>query len=437
MKKVLIITYYWPPAGGPGVQRVLKFVKYLPQFGWQPLVLTVRNGAYPALDPSLERDIPKECIVHQTASFEPTLLYKKFVGMAEDQPVPNAVVTEENQNWKKKLAAKVRLNLFIPDAKITWLPAAVKTGRKIIHAHKPALIFSSSPPPTVHLIAKKLQRESGLPWVTDFRDPWTDMYYYDKVQKSEWAARLDKKLEKEVLQKSDRIITVSSHLKQLLGTKIGSSKRIRIVPNGFDEDDLSTVNEQEPFEKFTLAYAGKLNSQQNPENLWSALEQLTETKPGFRQRFQLLYMGHFAPEVERSVKAHGLDSILNYTGYLAHDQVLQNLSKSHLLLLVVPQAKDNKGILTGKVFEYLGIRRFILAIGPTDGDLAGIIRQTESGSIFGFNDTPLSFLEKLYDHWVESPKVLQTGGDISAFSRQAQTAELASLFDQLTETHGL
>lgn len=437
MKKVLIITYYWPPAGGPGVQRVLKFVKYLPQYGWQPLVLTVRNGAYPALDPSLSKDIPKECIVHQTPSFEPTLLYKRFVGMDEDQPIPNAVVTEENPNWKKKLAAKIRLNLFIPDAKITWLPPAVKTGRKIVHAHRPAVIFSSSPPPTVHLIAKKLQRESGLPWVTDFRDPWTDMYYYDKVQKSDWATRLDKKLELEVLQKSNRILTVSNQLKQLFGSKIGSSKRIRIVPNGFDEDDLAPFTNSEPFEKFTLAYAGKLNSQQNPENLWQALEHLLQTKAGFSENFQLLYMGHFAPEVEYSIKKHGLKNNLNYTGYLEHDKMLQHLSKSHLLLLVVPQAKDNKGILTGKVFEYLGIRRFILAIGPTDGDLAGILHQTESGTMFDFKDQPESFLEKLYDHWVESHTALRTKGDISAYSRKAQTEQLAFLFKQLTETQGM
>ncbi len=437
MKKVLVITYYWPPAGGPGVQRVLKFVKYLPQFGWQPLVLTVRKGAYPAVDPSLTKDIPKECIVHQTASYEPTLLYKKFVGMAEDQPIPNAVVTEENQNWKKKLAAKIRLNLFIPDAKITWWASAVNTGRKILRAHQPALIFSSSPPPTVHLIAKTLQRESGLPWVTDFRDPWTDMYYYDKVQKSSWAARLDKQLEAGVLQKSDRIITVSSQLKHLLGNKIGSAKRIQIVPNGFDEEDMAAITESQPFEKFTLAYAGKLNSQQNPENLWRALQRLMRAKPGFSERFRLLFMGQFSADVEQSIKKHGLDSVVHYTGYLAHDQVLRNLSKSHALLLVVPQAKDNKGILTGKVFEYLGIRRFILAIGPKDGDLAAILRQTASGSVYDFNDRPQPFIEKLYDQWAETQQALRTSGDISAYSRQAQTAELASLFHQLTEARGV
>jgi hypothetical protein len=158
MKKVLIITYYWPPAGGPGVQRVLKFAKYLPEFGWQPLVLTVKNGEYPAYDKSLKNDIPPECKVYTTKSIEPFKLYKKFTGMAENEAIPVATLTENKKNWKKRLAYWIRLNLFIPDAKIGWIPFAVKAGKKIIQEEKPDIILSSSPPPTVHLIAKKLAK---------------------------------------------------------------------------------------------------------------------------------------------------------------------------------------------------------------------------------------------------------------------------------------
>jgi hypothetical protein len=179
MKKVLIITYYWPPAGGPGVQRILKFAKYLPDFGWQPLVLTVSKGEYPALDKSLYKEIPQEAEVFKTKSFEPNLLYKKFVGLDQDASIPISVLSEEKSSLKKSLAHWIRINFFIPDAKIGWQPFAITEGKRIIENHQPDIIFSSSPPPTVHLIARRLKKYARLKWVADFRDPWTDIHYYE------------------------------------------------------------------------------------------------------------------------------------------------------------------------------------------------------------------------------------------------------------------
>ncbi|MCK4715587.1 MAG: glycosyltransferase, partial [Candidatus Marinimicrobia bacterium] len=220
MKKVLIITYYWPPAGGPGVQRVLKFAKYLPEFGWQPIILTVKNGEYPAIDNSLQKEIPANCKVYNTFSIEPNFVYKKFTGMGSDEKIPTAVLAAENTNWKKRLANWIRLNLFIPDAKIGWIPFAVRKGKKIIKAEKPDIIFSSSPPPTVHLIARKLAKWSGIKWVADFRDPWTDIYHYNDVKRSAWSLNRDKDKEKEIVTSADEIITVSQNVAELLNEKI-------------------------------------------------------------------------------------------------------------------------------------------------------------------------------------------------------------------------
>jgi hypothetical protein len=193
MKKVLIITYYWPPAGGPGVQRVLKFVKYLPELGWQPLVLTVKKGEYPAIDETLAKNIPPECKVFKTNIFEPSDLYKRFLGMDDKAKIPTAVLADNNPGLKKQIANLIRLNFFIPDAKIGWKKFAVEEGLKIIETEKPDLIFSSSPPPTVHLIAKKLAAKTNLKWVADFRDPWTDIHYYEKQPRLFFAKYLDRK----------------------------------------------------------------------------------------------------------------------------------------------------------------------------------------------------------------------------------------------------
>jgi hypothetical protein len=280
MKKVLIITYYWPPAGGPGVQRILKFAKYLPDFGWQPIILTVKNGEYPAIDESLINEIPNNCRVFKTNSIEPNNLYKKLIGIKSNQNIPVAVLAEKHQSLKKKIANRIRLNLFIPDAKIGWKPFAVKKSKQIINEFNPDLIFSSSPPPTVHLIAKSLKKYSNLKWVADLRDPWTDIYYYHNLKKSKISTRLDKNLELSVFKSADLLCTVSKDLANIFaGKKPGLD--IKIITNGFDPDDLPDISLKEKYKKFTIAYAGKLNVQQNPNNLWQVLQKLINTNKQF------------------------------------------------------------------------------------------------------------------------------------------------------------
>lgn len=430
MKKVLIITYYWPPAGGPGVQRVLKFAKYLPEFGWQPIILTVKNGEYPAIDETLCDEIPKDCLIYKTTSLEPNQLYKHFVGMKLTETIPSAVITEKNPTRKKRLANWVRLNLFIPDAKIGWLPFAVHKGKKIIEQEKPDVIFSSSPPPTVHLIAKKLAKWSRTKWIADFRDPWTDMYYFDEIKKSRYTRQLEQMMEKFVLQKSNKLITVSRALANLFENKIDLARTVQIIPNGFDPEDFSELENLQPFAKFTIAYSGKLNPQQNPEKLWQALSDLIKTDEMFAANFQLLFMGNFSPAIHEAIDQAGLRPYFKDLGYVSHQEVLTNLNRSHLLLLIIPDTSKNEGILTGKVFDYLGAQRFVLGIGPKSGDVASILEETGAGRMIDFNSDPTEIIHSRFSNWLEKREFTVDPTKIARYSRKKQTEELVKIFEE-------
>jgi len=237
MKKVLIVTYYWPPAGGAGVQRVLKFAKYLPQFGWQPIILTVENPDCPVIDDSLLNDIPPECKVYKTKAIEPFELYKKITGKNKSDKIPSDVLANsKNLTFAEKIARWIRINLFIPDAKIGWKYYAIKKAKRIIEQEKIDIIFSTSPPQTVALIAKKIAKISKLKWVADFRDPWMEIVYYQNLNRNNITKYIDGKLEKGVLKKADVLLTISADIVDLFRSKV-DKKDYSIIPNGFDETD--------------------------------------------------------------------------------------------------------------------------------------------------------------------------------------------------------
>ncbi|MCK4827329.1 glycosyltransferase [bacterium] len=430
MRKVLIITYYWPPSGGPGVQRVLKFSKYLPEFGWQPIILTVKNGEYPAIDETLAEDIPECCKVFKTNSIEPNLLYKKFTGMKPDENLPVAVLAEKDVNWKKRWANWIRLNLFIPDAKIGWIPFAVREGKKIIEREKPELIFSSSPPPTVHLIAQKLATWSGVKWVADFRDPWTDIYHYDRAVRSLYSRSRDRRLERGVLNAADVLTTVSRNVSSLLEAKKGSGTTIEVIPNGYDEADFRDLDRVKRFNGFTLTYAGKMNNQQNPTRLWEVLNNLVRSDQQFAENFQMLFMGNITSEIMDAIEANNLRDNLKIAGYVNHNRMIENLYKSHILLLLIPNTKNNQGIVTGKLFEYLPTENFILGVGPENGDAAKILHETNTGKMFGFEEIEEvgNEIERQYGNWQKGIRREVNEEEIREYSRRKSVDKLAEIF---------
>lgn len=431
-KKVLIVTYYWPPAGGPGVQRVLKFAKYLPEFGWDPIILTVKNGAYPALDPSLEKNISSNIKVFKTASLEPIHLYKRFVGMKSDEAIPNAVLAEtDGLSWKKRLANSIRMNFFIPDAKIGWRSYAVSKGMQIIKKLQPDLIFSSSPPPTVHLIAKELASRSRLPWVADFRDPWTDIHYYEHGHRVSRALKKDMKLEKQVLDQADRI-TCISHLdvEMDFGKKAGMEKCLTI-PNGYDEEDFESISYTPNKDKnhFTLLHLGAVGRERNPENLFRAVRQLQQEGIISADTFTLRFVGKVEPLIVESIQAEGIMDLVDFISYLPHHEALKQMEKASAMLLLITQSEKNVRIMPGKTFEYMRSGLPVLALGPENGEVAGTLSRSGTGKVIAYEspEKMKSFLKELLSGEFKLDKA-----DVARFSRRQLSKDMANCFDELT-----
>jgi len=436
LKKVLIITYYWPPAGGPGVQRVLKFAKYLPAFGWQPLVLTVQKGEYPARDETLAREIPTECQVFRSPSLEPNTIYKKFTGLPADQNIPVAVLAERQGNWKKRLAHAIRLNLFIPDAKIGWIPFGIKHGKRIISELKPDIIFSSSPPPTVHLIARRLARYSGLPWIADFRDPWTDIHYYENHDRLAIAKRLDHALESKVLRDAD-LISCISHLDIELdfAPRIQGKQFVNIA-NGYDEEDFQELDpDLQKTNRFVLMHLGGVGPERNPQNLFRAVHTLHNESLINPQNFELVFIGNVENSVLASIRETGIEPYFHRVDYLPHHEALARTRQATVMLLLVTQSDKNLRILPGKTFEYMRTGKPILALGPKGGEVDRILTGSKTGTMLSYTDLQqvTSTLQRYFTEWQKNGKVARPPViRIQDYSRRALTQKLATVMESLT-----
>ncbi|MGD9488335.1 MAG: glycosyltransferase [Calditrichaceae bacterium] len=422
MKKVLIITYYWPPAGGPGVQRVLKFAKYLPEFGWQPVILTVESGEYPAIDESLLKDIPEGCKVYKTSSLEPVTLYKRFTGRKKNEKLPTFVLNKKHdENIKERISRWIRSNVFIPDAKIGWIPFAVRTGMKIIENENIDVILSSSPPHSVQLIARRLAKKSGLRWIADYRDPWVDAFWQSDLTRTNYARNRDLKMEKETLGAADEIVTISPSLISLFSHK--ANNNYHLISNGYDPDDFGNV-EKKQSRKFRIKYFGHLGKDQN---IHAFFKSLTSFDPAILNKMEITFFGSVHKTIEMTVKEYNLESYINFNPYISHDKMLVQMIDSDLLLLVIPDIPENRGIVTGKIFEYMASGNYILGIGPVDGDAAMILEQTGSGKMYAhnqsLNDTLLSYFQNWKnDRWNKADKT-----ETSKYSRKELSKKLAEI----------
>jgi glycosyltransferase involved in cell wall biosynthesis len=427
MKKVLIITYYWPPAGGPGVQRALKFVKYLPQFGWEPIVLTVENPDSPVDDKSLLDNIPKETKIYKTKALEPFELYKKFTGKKSDSKIPNDVLLSKESSLKDEIAKWVRLNLFIPDAKIGWKHYAIKKGLEIIKNENIDLIFTTSPPQTVALIGKALAKQTNIKWVADFRDPWLEIVYYQTIKRNSISVKIDSSLERKVLTKADGIVTISNDMIRLFESKV-DAQNYHLIPNGFDEADFENIEENKN-EKFTIAYTGTISKDRVPYMLFAALKKLIE-KDGIKN-IRLNFAGRYCPEFTSAIETNNLSSIAEISGFVSHNESTKILQNADALLLVVDDVPNNKGFLTGKLFEYMGTKRPIFAIGPVNGDANKLIVDSNSGVMVDYNDEEGAYklLQQIYNEWKENNSKYTY--NVEQFSRKNLTKKLAEVFEEV------
>lgn len=427
MKKVLIITYYWPPAGGAGVQRVLKFAKYLPQFGWQPIILTVENPDCPVIDETLLNDIPAECKIYKTKAIEPFEIYKKLTGKEKNYKIPSDVITKStNLSFTEKISKWIRINLFIPDAKIGWKYFAVKEGLKIIKNEKVDLIFSTSPPHTVQLIAKKLARLTKLKWVADFRDPWLEIVHYQNSKRNFFTKLIDQNLEKKVLQNADSIITISDDIVNLFQSKIGE-KNYFVIPNGFDESDFHEI-EKVKNKNFTIAYTGVITKTRVPFVFLSALKKIINEDKITNIKF--IIAGKTCTEFTDEVKKLNIENYVEEKGFLPHHESTNILQNADVLLLIIDDVQNNKGFLTGKIFEYLGSKKPIFAIGPIDGNANEIIIKADCGKMVDYKDQENAYnlLKEMHNNWQNNSFFYKF--NIEEYSRKNLTKKLAEIFDE-------
>ncbi|SDR75260.1 glycosyltransferase family 4 protein [Gramella sp. MAR_2010_147] len=427
MKKVLIITYYWPPAGGPGVQRWLKFVKYLGSFDIEPVVYIPENPSYPIIDKSFEKEIPEGIEVIKQNIFEPYSIAQIFSKKDTETISSGIIQKEENQSILQKAMLYIRGNYFIPDARKFWIKPSVEFLKKEIEKGDYHAIITTGPPHSLHLIGLKLKQSLQVNWIADFRDPWTQIGYHEKLKLNKKSRKKHEALEKKVLNTADHIITTSFTTKKEFEEK--TTKPITVITNGFDTELTEKTYQNKQFE---LAHIGSLLSGRNPENLWRVLSELIEEQEEFRSNFKLRLAGKLSEDVLESLKKYGLHKYLRNEGYVSHSKAVKLQRQASLLLLIEIDAEETRGIIPGKIFEYLAAKRPILAIGPENWDAERIISETESGKFFAYNDTSgiKSHIEGLFQKFKDNIPA-NTSHHIEKYHRKSLSETLAQLIKQV------
>ena len=380
-KKVLIVTYYWPPAGGPGVQRWLKFIKYLPDFNIEPIVYIPKNPTYPILDESLTSEVSDHLTILSQPIKEP-YRFARLLSKNKSNTISKGIIKEKkSQSVIEKLMLFVRGNYFIPDARKTWIKPSVAFLSGYIAKENINIVITTGPPHSMHLIGLQLKKRLGVKWLADFRDPWTSIGYHKQLKLTTRSQQNHKKLESEVLNTADKVIVTSFTTKKEFESI--TNKPIEVITNGYDKHDIGHVDLDI---KFTMSHIGSLLSKRNPEVLWQVLKDLVLEHHGFSNNFQLNLVGTVSEEVLESIAYNKLSDYNNDVGYLSHKESVTIQKKSQILLLIEIDSDETKGIIPGKLFEYMASNRPIIAIGPDASDVEVIIKDTNTGKYFSYND---------------------------------------------------
>ena len=427
--KVLIITYYWPPSGGSGVQRWLKFVKYLREFGWEPVIYTPENPEAPSIDNSLLIDIPEHISVIKTKILEPYSLYKFFVGKSKKSTIKTGFLSEkESSTVKEKFSIWIRSNFFIPDARKFWINPSVKFLKKYLKKNHVDVIVSTGPPHSMHIIADRLKQKFAIPWLADFRDPWTNIDFYEELKLSKRADLKHHKLEYNVLKNSDIVTIISSGMREDF-LKI-YKRNYNVIPNGFDDTVISqdiSLNE-----KFTIAHIGSMAKSRNPIVFWRSISELIIDNENLSKDLEILLVGSVDFSIKKTIEDFNLQHFVKYVDYLPHNEILKLQRKAQVLLLIINNTPNAKLVMTSKLFEYMAAERPILCIGPEDGDAAYAIKDTNTGLVSGFEDSKLlrSNILKYYNLFLKN-ELLVKSKNIEKYSRKNLTRNMSELLDKL------
>ena len=422
-KKLLIITYYWPPAGGPGVQRWLKFVKYLPDFNVQPIVYVPENPTYPIIDNGLQSEVSEKAIILKKKIVEP-YGFASFLGKNKTKKISSGIIpNQKKQSFVEKTLLWVRGNIFIPDARFLWVKPSVTYLKKYIQENDIDTIITSGPPHSLHLIGLQLKKELTIKWLADFRDPWTTIGYHKALKLSSYAEKKHKALEKEVLNSADTIIVTSKTTKTEF--QVITSRPIEVITNGYD---IEHVEKQPLDNKFSLAHIGSFLSERNPRILWQALQELVTENETFKNDFQLKLIGATSQEVLDTISEFELTNYVLNLGYVSHQEAVEHQRKSQVLLLIEINSDETKSIIPGKLFEYMISERPIIAIGPEGSDFAEIITSTNTGVFFTYDkkEELKAVLLNYYELYQKNNLKVNAVG-LQQYSRKNLTEQLSKL----------
>ncbi|MEM7087690.1 MAG: glycosyltransferase family 4 protein [Bacteroidota bacterium] len=421
-KRVLIICYYWPPAGGPGVQRWLKFVKYFGEFGIDPIVFVPDNAHYPLIDEAFEAEIPKNIKIIRFPIKEP-YRFAKWFSKKKTKSMSSGIISEKAPSFLERAMLFIRGNLFIPDARIGWVKPASRFLQKYLNENEIDTIITTGPPHSLHLIGQRLKRALDIRWVADFRDPWTTIHYHKSLRLTEASARKHKTLERAVLTEADAIVVTSPGTKKEFSEI--TEKPITVITNGFDN---ALKAPRRPDEHFTLVHIGSLLTNRNPKVLWKVLAELIETHPEFAAQCRVKLVGAVSEDVLLSLNSYGLTNYTEEGGYVAHEEALQLQKNAQVLLLVEMNRPETKAIIPGKLFEYLSAGRPILALGPAGSDIKTIIDETKTGQFFSYSEER-QIKDQIWNYFQDhmQQKLEVDSASIEKYSRRALTKEMAQL----------
>lgn len=430
MKRVLIITYYWPPSGGGGVQRWLKFSRYLPENDWQPVIYTPLNADYPLIDEQLLNEIPDQAEVIKYPITEPYRVFRNLSGKKKDTVHAGFISDDAKPSKMKRLLGWTRGNLFIPDARMLWIKPSVRYLSKYLKENPVDAVVSTGPPHSMHLIARELKNKLGIKWIADFRDPWVNMDHQDMFQMGPRAMRKHQQLEKAVIGGADAVISVS-FTESKNYAQLGNTP-VHTITNGFDEADFIEkfpVNQS----KFRIGHFGTLGPDRDAPALWNALSELCED-PVFKEDLELYFAGPTDAGILSTAISKLGEEKVSYCDYLPHDLAVREMQRSAVLLLILNENGSEKGRIPGKIFEYMASDRFILGMGQPDSDSGRLLDENKCGIMLERNDisSTKSRIQEVYQSWKQQKPLLSEDHDVTQFSRKNLTTQLSELLNSIS-----
>ncbi len=429
MKKVLIITYYWPPSAGSGVQRWVKFAKYLPHYGWDPIIFTPENPDFSVKDETLLKDISPDLEVLKFPIWEPYQLQRIISGRGSAAK-PADALEKKKKGFLDHISIWLRGNVLVPDPRVFWVKPAVRFLTEVIKTNKIDVVITTGPPHSLHLIGEKLKYKTGVKWLADFRDPWSKWEFLDTLYMTPFIRNIHRKLEKSVLKNADSVITISNTFKKDFEELV--SRRVNVITNGFDPDDFNTSGNVEPSDKFLISHIGTIDDLRDPRPFLYGIKALAQEMENFANEIEILFVGVVSRKLISEIESDViLSKIVIFKAYVAHHEVFHLYKKSSVLLLVLANSVNAVGNVPGKLFEYMAAEKPIIALGRVDGDSAEIIRNANAGFICDPEDGKgiKDAMEALFNN--HKNLLTKRNESIQKYSRKALTGDLVKLLDEL------